>query len=46
MQCGLNLNNIEMLKKCDIDGYAVVSAILKVEDIKSECEKWIDAINI
>ena len=42
---GLNLNNIEMLKQCNIDGYAVVSAILKAEDIKNECEKWIDTIN-
>ena len=29
---GLSLNNI--------DGYAVVSAILKANDIKLECEKW------
>ena len=42
---GLSLNNIEMLKECNIDGYAVVSAILKAEDIKNECEKWIDTIN-
>ncbi|CUO21792.1 thiamine phosphate synthase [Clostridium disporicum] len=42
---GLNLNNIEMLKQCNIDGYAVVSAILKAEDINTECEKWIDAIS-
>lgn len=42
---GLSLNNIEMLKQCNIDGYAVVSAILKAEDIKNECEKWIDTIN-
>ena len=42
---GLNLNNIEMLKQCNIDGYAVVSAILNAEDINTECEKWIDAIS-
>ena len=42
---GLSLNNIEMLKECNIDGYAVVSAILKAEYIKTECEKWIDTIN-
>ena len=42
---GLNLNNIEMLKQCNIDGYAVVSAILKAEDINTEYEKWIDAIS-
>lgn len=42
---GLNLKNIDEIKKCNIDGYAVVSAILGAEDIKSECEKWINKIN-
>ena len=37
---GLNLDNIDYVKKCNIDGYAVVSAILKANDIKLECEKW------
>ncbi|WP_195988591.1 thiamine phosphate synthase [Clostridium sp. D53t1_180928_C8] len=41
---GLSLNNIEKLKKCNIDGFAVVSAILGAVDIKSECEKWIEKI--
>lgn len=41
---GLSLNNINKLKKYDIDGYAVVSAILGSADIKSECEKWISKI--
>ena len=41
---GLNLNNIEMLKQCNIDGYAVVSAILGAENIKLECEKWVEKI--
>lgn len=38
---GINLDNIEMLKKIDINGYAVISAILKSEEIESECIKWI-----
>ena len=41
---GLNLDNIEELKNCNIDGYAVVSAILGADDIKAECEKWIEKI--
>ena len=40
---GLTLNNIEKLKECNIDGFAVVSAILV--DIKLECKKWIEKIN-
>ena len=40
----LNLNNIQELKYSNIDGYAVVSAILGAEDIKSECEKWCSEI--
>ena len=42
---GLSLNNIEKLKECNIDGFAVVSAILGATDIKLECEKWIEKIN-
>lgn len=42
---GLSLNNIEKLKECNIDGFAVVSAILGAVDIKLECEKWIEKIN-
>ena len=41
---GLSLNNIDKLKECDIDGYAVVSAILGASDIRVECEKWIKKI--
>ena len=42
---GLTLNNIEKLKECNIDGFAVVSAILGEVDIKLECKKWIEKIN-
>ena len=41
---GLSLNNIDKLKECNVDGYAVVSAILGAENIKLECEKWIEKI--
>ena len=41
---GLKLSNIDILKECGIDGYAVISAILSKEDIKLECEKWIKEI--
>lgn len=41
---GLNLNNIQDIKECKIEGYAVVSAILASNDIKAECEKWINRI--
>lgn len=41
---GLSLSNIDKLKECNVDGYAVVSAILGVSDIKLECEKWIEKI--
>ena len=34
------LFNIDELKEANVDGYAVVSAILKANDIKLECEKW------
>lgn len=42
---GLALDNIDKLKKCNIDGYAVVSAILKANDISVECEKWVKKIS-
>ena len=35
----------EYVKKCNIDGYAVISAILAKENIKKECESWIIKIN-
>lgn len=41
---GLSLNNINELKECNINGYAVVSAILGANDIKRVCEKWIKKI--
>lgn len=42
---GLNLENIEQLKEYNIDGYAVVSAILGSEDIYLETRKWINKIS-
>ena len=42
---GLNLDNIDYVKKCNIDGYAVISAILANENIKKECGSWIIKIN-
>lgn len=41
---GLSLSNIDKLKECNVDGYAVVSAILGAENIKLECEKWSEKI--
>lgn len=41
---GLQLDNIDVLKQCNIQGYAVVSAILGANDIKSECEKWLSRV--
>ena len=41
---GLNLNNIHKTFTYGIDGYAVISSILKAEDIYGECRKWIEAI--
>ena len=37
---GLSLENLDILKECNIEGYALISAILGVEDIELECEKW------
>lgn len=42
---GLSLDNIDKLKQCKIEGYAVISAILKANDIRLECEKWVNKIN-
>ena len=42
---GLSLNNIDELKEANVDGYAVVSAILKANDIRLECEKWVKKIS-
>lgn len=41
---GINLENLYKLNECNIEGYAIVSAILKADDIKLECEKWIKSI--
>ena len=41
---GLSLSNIDKLRECNVDGYAVVSAILGASNIKLECEKWIEKI--
>ena len=40
----MGVENIYKLKECNVDGYAVVSAILGAENIKLECEKWIEKI--
>lgn len=37
---GINLDNIDKLKCLESDGYAIISAILKAEDISKEVEKW------
>lgn len=41
---GINLENLDTLKNLDSDGYAIVSSILKAEDIYLETKKWISAI--
>ncbi|WP_455544513.1 thiamine phosphate synthase [Intestinibacter sp.] len=41
---GINLNNVCELKQFNPDGYAIISAILKEEDICAEVKKWIDVI--
>ena len=42
---GIDLNNLEDLKALKTDGYAVVSAILKKENICLESKKWIEKID-
>lgn len=37
---GINLDNFEELKSLNCDGYAIVSAILKANDIYLETKKW------
>lgn len=37
---GINLDNIKYFNGINVDGYAVVSAILKYDDIYNECLKW------
>lgn len=41
---GINLTNIGLFKDANIDGYAVVSAILNVDNIYEECIKWKKAL--
>lgn len=41
---GINLKNLENLKKLNCDGYAVVSSILKEKDIYSTSKRWIKEI--
>lgn len=41
---GITLENLNIIKEYNLDGYAVISAILKKNDIKEECKKWIKAI--
>ena len=41
---GINLNNVEQLKAFNPDGYAIISAILKEEDIYAEVKKWLSVI--
>lgn len=37
---GIKLDNIDKLKSLNSDGYAIISAILKSENISKEVEKW------
>ena len=37
---GLTLGRVRLLKQYNIDGYAVISAILKKDEIYEECVKW------
>lgn len=38
---GLTLENIKKIEECNIDGYAIISAILGAKDIYLETKKWI-----
>lgn len=42
---GIDLDNLEVLKELEADGYAVVSAILNEEDILLESKKWAKKID-
>ncbi|AUN13636.1 MAG: thiamine phosphate synthase [Paeniclostridium sordellii] len=37
---GITLDNISTFKDINVDGYAIVSAILNSDDIYNECLKW------
>lgn len=41
---GISLDNLDELKSLECDGYAIVSALLKSQDIKAEAKKWIEMI--
>ncbi|MEJ8554135.1 thiamine phosphate synthase [Tepidibacter sp. Z1-5] len=41
---GIQLDNIASLIACDVQGYAVISAILGKDNIHDECIKWIHKI--
>lgn len=43
---GINLENLEQLKSLECDGYAIVSALLKSQDIKLEAKKWVERIQV
>lgn len=39
---GISLENVAMFEDINIDGFAIVSAILKSDDIYNETKKWVD----
>ncbi len=41
---GIQLDNVDYLIECDVQGYAVISAILGKDNIHDECIKWIHKI--
>lgn len=41
---GINLENLEELKSLNCEGYAIVSSILKANDIYQESKNWIERI--
>ncbi len=41
---GINLGNVGKLKPFNPDGYAIISAILKEQDIYAEVKKWLEVI--
>lgn len=41
---GINLDNVSKLKQFNPDGYAIISAILKEQDIYAEVKKWLEII--
>lgn len=41
---GIKLDNVDKLKCLNSDGYAIISAILKSENISKEVEKWLSKL--